>query len=381
MRIAVALSVLVLFVFSSFGQKALESLLSIDQSKAAIRKNVFTNINISREYFAIGNYDQGAAYAVNNLCTEYTEMSWYSEALHYRLKSLEYFQNKMDTTMIVHTMIRIGYINDRIGEYETSLSWYKKAEPIALNFGDTLNIADVYAYRGIAYDELGMYDSVHYYNQKAIELFLAIEEMYAYSIWCSNIGNTYIKQKNFNKAEEFLLKSLSSSPDDIGDDKAIKLINLSKVYYHYEDYRAADSTLLLGLDYAKKFSQFKFISEAYLTYSEELEKRGLDKKPLECYKLFKLYEDSTFNEEKSNQIAYHNAKFNTQQKEKELLLQKNKNQKLENQKLVLDLELSERNNWILSLLGVLVFALFSADLMVQRNKRKLEREKSEALLT
>lgn len=418
-------------------QSVLDSLLSIDQFHEPPRKNVFTNINISREYFVLGEYDAGfsygkkameianelendtllgqsaffsglnafemnadsgfryykisaelllalkhewAAFAINNLCTEYTELSWYAEALEYRLKSLDFFKELADTTMIVHTMVRVGYIHDRIGEYDEALSWYEKAEPIAIAQRDTLGIADVYAYRGIAYDELELYDSAHYYNKKAIQLFKAIGEIYAYSIWCSNIGNTYLKQENYEMAEQYLLESLATSDETDQEDKSIKLINLSKVYYHDGMYIKGDSTLSKALEIAKNYSQYKFISEAYLTFSESYEDRGLEEDALLAYKKYKIYEDSSFNEEKANQIAYHNAKFNIQEKEKELLLHKNKSQQLENEKLQIELELASRNFWITLLLALLATGGLLSFFVFQHNRRKLEREKNRALL-
>lgn len=419
----------------SFAQGMLDSLLQIDQSEDSPRTNVFTNMNLSREYYILGEYQQGfsygqkgvgiakkmnndtligqayfyvalngfeiapdtgfnyyiksidlllplehnwTAFALNNLCTEYTEMSWYSEALEYRLKSLDFFEKKNDTLMTIHSMVRIGFIHDRIGEYDEALGWYNRAEKIAIAWDDLSGITEVYAYRGIAYDELEMYDSAHYYNQIAIANFKEMGDFDAYGIWCSNIGNTYLKQKNYKKAEEFLIKALESSENI--ENKAIKQINLSKVYYYYEEYDKGDSLLHEAIDISTIYSQYKFLSEAYFTLSESLQKRNQSEKSLDYYKKYKAYEDTVFNQEKSNQIAYHNTKFKTQEKEKELLVHKNKNQKLMNEKLQLDLELAERNVWVLFLGAVIIVGSFLAILLFLRKRRILEKEKNEALL-
>ncbi|MCB9195803.1 MAG: hypothetical protein H6598_06240 [Flavobacteriales bacterium] len=427
---------LVYFGLIAIGQDNLDSLLNVDFSKRTLRQNVNTYMNISREYYILGDYENGTlwgkkilknidkldndtligqaafyiglnyspinrdsafkyyrlsvdklmplkhdwtTYALNNLCLEYTEVGWYPEALKLRIQSLEYYNQLKDTALIIHTKVKIGYIHDRIGDFEKALKYYNEVYPLALLYNDSNFIVDVYANKGIAFDELKQFDSAHYYNQLAISYFLALDEMYSYRMWCSNIGNTYLKQGNFDEAKVYLLKSIDTVEiDDEGE--TIKLINLSKVYYHEGNYLMGDSLLLRAIDLGKLNGQYKFLAEAFYTLSESYEQRNDSRFALEYYKIYKAYEDTNFNEIKSNQIAYHDALFENEQKENLLLQAKNKNQEIANEKLGVDLKLAQRNIFLLVLLGVLVFGGILFIWLFQRNRRKLLQDKQNAII-
>jgi signal transduction histidine kinase len=91
----------------------------------------------------------------------------------------------------------------------------------------------------------------------------------------------------------------------------------------------------------------------------------------------KLYanniKDSLFNVVKAKSILEYQTKYETTEKEKELLITKA-------QKVETDLELSKRTLWMYSFMGGLLILLFGGYMLIQRNKRKHQLEKHLAII-
>lgn len=417
-------------------QSQLDSLLSVDYSKLTPKKRSETYINLSRAYYVESNYEKGIEfgkkaiseakkikddtlvgqaeffisvnfseinidssifycknayeklkkynhpwliYSLDNISTYYIQKSMFPEALKLAFEKLNYFTDIKDSAQIVESISDIGYIYDRIGDYKSALEWQKKALIQAKKLNLEYNIYESSGYIGLIYDEIELYDSAHYYNQIALNGFKKMEDWFRYKSWCSNIANTYSKQKKWSEALKYL--SLSLENEDYSNvENGLKLINLGKVYTELKEYVKAEKYLDLGIENCIFHKQILYLSEGYFHKSSLFASKNDYKAALENYQLYKAYQDTAFNEQKSNQIAYMQVQFETEEKEKLLLEEQHKKQEAENNNLQLALQLTTRNNLLILTFGLLILVFFAGYFLIQRNRKIAEAEKTKAII-
>jgi signal transduction histidine kinase len=144
--------------------------------------------------------------------------------------------------------------------------------------------------------------------------------------------------------------------------------------------RKAEALLLKGIDNCLNHQQFNFLTEGYFHMAELYKRKGKYKEAFDYFSLYEKYKEEVFSQDKSNQVSYLQVKFDTEEKEKLILLEQTRNQELLNEKLATDLELSQRNTMLAGTLILLLVIGVASYLTIQYNKRRLEREKNIALL-
>ncbi len=254
--------------------------------------------------------------------------SEFPEALKFGLKSLEYNKiNKIEKN-IQRDMSFIGYVYDRMYEFKEAIRWNREALQISKKLNDKKSEALCYARIGIAFDELAeknnfnkrLFDSALYYNQKASKISLQNNDLNLLRRTYSNIGNTYGKLKNYEKAEEYTLKSLAVPGFE--EAKGVTLVNLGKIYLETNRYREAKEILDSAMQNTLKYGTRKYQLEAFYRFHELDVKKGDYKGALQNYIDYKSIEDSLLNETKTKQIAEVSERYNTADKEREILIQR-----------------------------------------------------------
>src|SRR5690606_27114460 len=100
----------------------------------------------------------------------------------------------------LNAVLQTGYTYDRLGDYTTAITWYKKGLEIPGVTNENF-IGRAYGLIGIAYDELGDYDQAIAYNLKAVDHFEKAPSSGFLHTWYSNLGNTYTKIGKLDLAE------------------------------------------------------------------------------------------------------------------------------------------------------------------------------------
>ncbi len=254
--------------------------------------------------------------------------SEFPEALKFGLKSLEYNKVNAIDKNIQRDMSFIGYVHDRMYEFKESIKWNREALKLAKKLNDKSSEALCYGRIGIAFDELAekdnfnkrLFDSALYYNQKAVKLSLQTHDLSLLRRTYSNIGNTYSKLKNYEKAEEYTLKSLEVPGFE--ENKGVTLVNLGKIYLETNRYQEAKKILDSAMQNTLKYGTRKFQLEAFYRFHELDVKKGDYKSALQNYIDYKSIEDSLLNETKTKQIAEVSERYKTADKEREILIQR-----------------------------------------------------------
>jgi len=312
----------------------------------------------------------------SNILTFFSE---FPEALSLALKSLEYNQlNKLENN-IQRDMSFIGYIHDRMYEYRESIKWNRKALELAIKLNDKIGQAMCYGRIGIAYDELAekdnfnqkLFDSALYYNIKAAKLSEEAGDLGFARTTYSNIGNSYSKLKQYNKAEEYTLKSLAVPGFE--DRKGVTLVNLGKIYLETGRYDAAKKILDSAMKNTIHYGTRKYQFEAYYRLHELDVKKGNYKSALQNYIEYKSIEDSLLNETKTKQIVEVSERYKTAEKEREILVQR---AELAEQNVIIQ----QRNYQLFGLLGLAAILGLVGYLLYNQQKLKNKQLQKESEL-
>ncbi len=314
----------------------------------------------------------------------HNDVSEFPEAINLAFQSLEINKKNEIKENVLRDMSHIGYVYDRMYEFKESIKWNRDALKLALELGDKAGESYCYGRIGIAYDELAernnfnktLFDSALYYNQKAISISEEIGDLGFARTTYSNIGNTYSKLKNYDKAEEFTLKSLAVPGYE--DRKGVTLVNLGKIYLETNRYKEARAILDSALKNTLQYGTRKYQFEAYYRFHELNVKMGNYKGALDYYIKYKSLEDSLLNETKIRQIAEIGERFKTAEKEREISVQR---AELAEQ----DLIIQRRDYQLYALLGFalilgLVGYIFYNQQMLRNRQLRKENELKDALL-
>ncbi|MFK5879226.1 MAG: sensor histidine kinase [Flavobacteriaceae bacterium] len=333
------------------------------------------NFDLATEYLVENNHDflSDLFFQKSNIYTTYSE---FPKALELALKSLQYNQKQQLESKTQRDLSHIGYIHDRMYEYRTSIKWNLKSLLIAEKLKDTAAIARCFGRIGIAYDELAendgfnkvLFDSALYFNKKAAVLSELSGNLGIARRTYSNIGNSYSKLRLYDKAEEYTLKSLAVPGFE--ESKGVTLVNLGKIFLETGRYAEAKKMLDSAMANTIKYGTRKYQFEAYYRFHELDVKKGDYKNALENYIAYKSIEDSLLNQTKNKQVIETRERFETAEKEKQILTQR---AELAEQ----ELEIKSKNLYAL-LLGfgvVLLGGVSYANHKYQKNKRRQLREK------
>ncbi|MCB2221603.1 MAG: sensor histidine kinase [Bacteroidetes bacterium] len=319
-----------------------------------------------------------AGYGYENAARIYQGRAWYPEALDAALKALRTYEIVGDSVQYAKTASAIGYINDLMQNYRESVRWQKKALTW-LKPGEAPDVIGLILGRiDIAYDELKIYDSAHFYNDRAIQIFDEIEDYYYLSQWYSNKANTYMKQGEMSKAEEYLKQALQFSKMET--ELSIIYINLGKVYLETNRYQQARKMIDSAIYRSKIHGEQGHLSEAYFRKYELYKKLDNDKLALDNYILYSNLKDSLLNEKKSEQVADMRVRYETEQKEKQLLAERAEKERLAKEKALADIRLYNRNKWIVGISSISLIIILSALAFGQKKQRKIQAEKDAAII-
>ncbi|MEZ5083424.1 MAG: sensor histidine kinase [Bacteroidales bacterium] len=322
--------------------------------------------------------DPWIVYCYNNLCRIYREKGWLPEALEISIKSLKMAEAKADSAQLAIELTTMGYIYYRMHDYKEALVWQKKALPIALEYCEPKHIGLVYGRIGIIYDELELFDSAHIFNNIALKYFKEAGEDHYLATWYSNIGNTFIKQGKVEEAETYFNQALELNKHEF--EQTIILINLGQVYILTGRYKKAEDTLNKAIRLGLQNEQVHFLSEAYFRKFELAQKLGNLSTAIEYFKKHHNLNDSILNIEKTEQIAQMRVRYETEQKEKQLLIEKAEKETIAKEKALAEIKVYNRNKWIIGISSLTLIVIFFSLFIFQRKKRKIQFEKDAAII-
>ncbi|OJJ23101.1 hypothetical protein BKI52_01760 [marine bacterium AO1-C] len=287
-----------------------------------------------------------------NLAVVAGSQAQYDIAIDYYLKSIKYFKSSGNTTALASCYNNLGVNYKKREEYEEAAKYYRLALEGHLKTKYQPGISSGYTNLGRISQVMKKYpEALDYYN-KSLAIGLKIGNKTGQSVCYHNIGEVKATLGKHKEAIEYYKKSYFIE-QELGNpnSQAITCNFLSESYRALKNYDQAREYLLQARDLAQKTGSRNVLKNNFLFQARLDSTQGKHLEALTYYQKYTMLKDSIFNQTKSAQIAQMKARFETEQKEKEILKLEKQQQAQENT--------IHRQNLIIIIAGLsLLLALF-----------------------
>ncbi|OFX26987.1 MAG: hypothetical protein A2033_15950 [Bacteroidetes bacterium GWA2_31_9] len=265
----------------------------------------------------------GIAYCLNNIGNIYFRKGNLEKTLDYWQQSLSLKEMLNDKIGISGSLNNIAAIYSLLGNSEKALFYHKKAYEIRKELNDERSMAMSLINIGITYKDLGDTSTCIDYYTKALYLRKSIDDKAGIAASLNSLAVIYDESENKIKALDYYVQSLKIS-EDIGDKEAVitSLINIGSLYTETGKY---DSALIYNekcLILSREVNAKQRLKKVYENFSKTYYRLGKYKMAYDYYQQYSDIKDSLLNEASSKQLTEISTKYETEKKEKEIVLLK-----------------------------------------------------------
>lgn len=321
----------------------------------------------------------GTADSFNNMGICLDQQGKFQEALENYFKALKIYERKKDSEKIAMTYVNIGIVYKTQKEYEKSLDYYKKANAIYARNKSEFGFAATSGNIGSVLIDFKKFRESIRYSELAIEGYqkLGYGRYEAYPI--SNIAIAYDSLKEYDKAEGFYLQAINlhkkfQNDYEIGNISNAYSRSLNKQSKFKESIRISEE----ALRYIKKAKIFPLEVNALKNLANAYAGVGNYLKAYELSNAYSKGRDVLFEEEKTKAVFELETQYETEKKEREILVQRAKIAENE-------LKIERKNLMIMAFVFLLLLSILMGWQIFNRQKLKnlqlqKENELKDALL-
>lgn len=265
------------------------------------------------------NYDFGEAKSYSNLSLVYYYQGKYEKDLDYSLKAIHIFEKINDKENLSLEWGELGYRMKK-RNLEKALQYMQKAKNIAEKNNLRKPLLSIYNNYGVLKEMKKEYDSALFYYKKGLVLKQKINDQVGIPYSLNNIAGVFVLRKQFDKAEENYQKALEIRKkinDTVGI--AENYSYLGDLNFTKNDFKKAIGFYEKSTEITDKHKYIGLSQDTYRKISECYEFLGNHQKALFNFKKFSALKDSLVNQETNSKIAELEVKFDTNEKEKQLL--------------------------------------------------------------
>lgn len=348
-------------------------------------------INALREFEQIKD-TVGQAKSYFELGYIYKDISNYQKSIHNFTKAARLFKQTGDLSKVAVCQMVMGHVNaDRAWIlkdttycrktyilYTSALNYFKKIkneERICVSF---LNLANLYlGYNKIYPSEAYLIKSLAY-SKESLKISLKNKDILRTAINKANIAEAYYAQKKHNLALENYFKAYDLLQKIGNIDYTLSTLN--SIINVYKDLRQYEKALKFSDEHLKIATSGNYTGEIkknYFITSEIYEKQKKFDKAYENRLLYEKYLNDIVNEEKAKALVKSQIEFESENKDKEILLL-SKTQELQSNKLKQQVQ---TRNFLLAIIlsALLLLLLIYYRFVVKVRANKIIAEKNKQL--
>jgi len=307
-----------------------------------------------------------------NLSIIYKEIGQYEKALEIAFEAmtqLERIKHALPLSVCYNT---VGNIYFKIGDYSNSLIYFSKALHIALEIDYPEGIGQAYTNKGLIFIRLHQYDSALISLLQSEEIKRKVGDKNALGVSLNLLGEVYLERNELMRAESYFIEAqkIKTASGERMELVAV-LHNLAKLRLAQVDYISAGRILNEAEQLARQIGALDYLRQI-------LEQKINLYKALNRYSLafiiteeLMIIKDSLLNKDKAESLIALQTRYETEKKEQQIYL-------LEQDKVLQQIELKSKQNWIATLIITIGMATIIALLLLigykssQRNKTKVE---------
>lgn len=306
--------------------------------------------------------------ALNNIATDYRRMGMLDVAQSYHYQALSLCDESADTTYQmrknrVKALNGLGNIYLSIYSYDDADSVFRQAlegeHQLGSATGQAINYANlgsIYSARGDDEKALDYYRQSMFYNKKDSNLLgMALCHLY--------FGNIYERRQQYDLA----LREYEQSDRMMTDLKDLwhalePRLALASVYYHTHEDAKAQALLDRADATARQINSWEHIVEVHHLYFQLMQRQGRYHEALDHHLVATAYQDSILDNEKLDRI--HNIGINIERTRQQKMVDMAQNE-LQTEK-----RIRQQSAWLFGLTVILLLAVISALLYVQRMRHR-----------
>jgi len=265
------------------------------------------------------HYDLGEAKSYSNLSLVYYYQGKYEKDLAYSLKAIHIFEKLNDLENLSLEWGELGYRMKK-RNLEKAIQYMQKSKKIAEKNNLQKPLLSIYNNYGVLKEMKVEYDSALFYYEKGLALKQKINDQVGIPYSLNNIAGVFVLRKQFDKAEENYQKALEIRKkinDTVGI--AENYSYLGDLHLMQKDFKKAIGFYQKSTEITDKHKYLGLSQDSYRKISECYENLGEHQKALQNFKKFSALKDSLINQETNSKIAELEVKFDTNEKEKQLL--------------------------------------------------------------
>ncbi|WP_318343426.1 tetratricopeptide repeat-containing sensor histidine kinase [Flagellimonas baculiformis] len=314
-------------------------------------------IENSEDHFAIG-----ALYT--NMSNAYEKTGEVDKSVAYQLNALKEFEASQDSIWIAGSLNNLGSRYQAVHEWELSRDYFQKALELYQQLGQEYYVALTYNNLASVYLHFKDYEKVIEYSDKSYRSFNALGAPFESASPLYNLGYGYQGLNELDKAKEYFTQALQIQQEKGDWYVAVHLKNdIAKTLLMQGKFQEAENLALEAYDEALEHELVLAQVELSKTLSSVSESMGKYKDAYGYLQIHKEVLDSLQGLERTKEVLNLKEKYETEQKENEILRQ-------QNELVESELSIKKRNNMLMGSGGLLAILLIVGFVVFREQKIK-----------
>ena len=294
----------------------------------------------------------------------YRLISDYSKALEYQFRAHQASEQAGSRSGMAAALNDIAITYGELGQNSKALEFYQQVLLILEEDGDEMSVARIQNNIGNFYRQQGEPAQALEYFRRSLKIKEKLDDKYGIANTIGNIGQTHQDVGELEQALEFYDRSLEMMEAD-GYRKGVvgTLLRIASVHRQRGNPAPTIATLKAALALASENNIRGDIQHSYRELSEVYSEVGRFEEALAAFRQYEAIKSEIFNEQNSRAIAEMQARFEADEKQKEIEL-------LEQEQVLTGLELERQRDARRTLVAGFGFVLFSLGLVFYRFRLK-----------
>ncbi len=298
----------------------------------------------------------------------------FDSAVAYMLQGIEIAEKHDDLKNQSMGYNSLGVIYKKNSDLEKAIRYYRASNKACTQLNFTKGMAMTLNNIGTIHDALENADSALFYYKKAMNIAEKNKLIGAQAVSYNNIGEILAKEGKESEALSYFYKTLVC--DSITNNlmgMSYTLFNIVTCQKILGEIDAAFKTIERAEKNAQKINSKQIDLLYQRSLADLLESKGNYKAALKAQKKFKALSDSVYNNQKSEQIAEMEAKYESEKKELEI-------QNLSQENEIKELDIQRKNGIILAALALVFLGALLSYFFVSQLRAKQKQKMTEAVL-